>query len=100
MTTPAENSAREQAPEDHRVGDVAHRELVEAQERRLAREIGGDRGDGSSPVTARPCAPAAIRAAALDVGHEGVEMGPAFLRPSTAAKNRSISMVLPRPTAP
>ncbi len=71
---------REQAPEDHRVGDVAHSEFVEAQERRLARELGGDRGDR---VLARHRADLArlppFVQPGVDVGHEGVEMRAAFL---------------------
>ena len=71
----------EQPPEDHRVGDVAHREFVEAEERRLAREFGGDRGDR---VLARHRSALArlspLVQAGVDVGHEGVEVGAALLR--------------------
>ncbi len=72
---------REQAPEDHRVGNVAHREFVEAQERSLAREIGGDRGDrvlaGHRADLAR--LPPFVQPR-VDVGHESVEMRPALPR--------------------
>ena len=72
---------REKAPENHRVGDVAHREFVEAQQRGFAREIGSDRGDR---VLAGHLAPLARLAPPMQpgvhVGHEGVEMGAALQR--------------------
>ena len=36
----------------------------------------------------------------MDVGHEGVKMRPALRGASTASKNMSMSIVLPRPTGP
>ena len=66
---------REQSAQDHRVGDVAHRELVEAEERGLARELGGDRGDRVLALDlaflARLAPP---MQAGVHVGHEAVEM--------------------------
>ena len=68
-------------PEDHRVGDVAHREFVEAEERRLTREFRRDRRDR---VVARHFAPLvrltpAVQAG-VHVGHEAVEVRAAFAR--------------------
>ena len=55
----------EEPPEDHRVGDVAHREFVEAEERGLARELPPRPGRSGRRPTLRPaCAPAATGAVA------------------------------------
>ena len=59
----------EQPFEDHRVGDVVDLELVEAQERRLGGEIGGDLRDGLGRTGA-----ALAFEAGVDVEHESVEM--------------------------
>ena len=66
---------REQPAQDHRVGDVAHRELVEAEKGSLARELRGDRADR---VFADDFAPLArltpSMQAGVHIGHEAVEM--------------------------
>ncbi len=70
---------REQSGQDHRVGDVAHRKLVEAQERSLARQFRRDRRDR---IFARDFAAlqrlAPLVQPCVHVGHEGVEVRPAL----------------------
>ena len=69
----------EQAPEDHRVGDVGDGELVEAEQRRLLGERCCDRRDR---VVALDLAALQLLAVLVDalvhVGHEDVEMGAAL----------------------
>ena len=92
---------REQAAENHRIGDIGDVEFVEAQQPALF----GDRRRrraGSDPRrrSRRPSALAKHPHALVHVGHEFVEMRAPLARPPAASKNRSISMVLPRPTSP
>jgi hypothetical protein len=61
----------EQAPEDHRVGDVVDLELVEAQQRRLVGDVGGDLEDRR--IRLRP--PLSLDAV-VHFEHEGMEMNP------------------------
>ncbi len=71
----------EEPPQDHRIGDIGHRELVEAQQRRLARECGGDGRDriGVLDLALLHALPVGVDAL-VHVGHEGVKMGAALLR--------------------
>ena len=73
---------REQPAQDHRVGDVAHRKLVEAKERSLARQIRRNRRDRvlAGDLAALPRLAPLIEAG-VDVGHEGVKMRPPLGRP-------------------
>ena len=79
---PGGEQRREQSAQDHRVGDVAHRKLVEAQERGLARQLRRDRRDR---VLAHDLAAlqrlAPLMQPCVHVGHEGVKMRPALARP-------------------
>ena len=65
--------ALEQARQDHRIGDVLHLELVEAEEPHLVGDHGGDRPDR---IAADP--PANDVDALLGLGHELVEMDAAL----------------------
>ena len=71
----------EQSGQNHRVGDIPHREFVEAEEGGLVRELCGDRSDRvvagrfSSLARLAPFVPARMR-----VRHEGMEMRASFLR--------------------
>ena len=93
----------EQARQDHGVGDVGDLELVEAEQPRLAGDLLGDRHDGvgfGRRALGRQFLAAAVQAL-LDFEHELVEMhAPLLLAIGTSAKNRSISIDLPRPTGP
>jgi hypothetical protein len=65
----------EQPPEDHCVGDVVDLELVEAQQRRLAGDVGGDLVDGFlGPGAALPFD------AVVHFEHEGMEVNPPLAR--------------------
>ncbi len=66
---------REQAFEDHRVGDVVDLELVEAEQRRRAGDVGGDLGDRLARSGA-----ALLLDPVVDLEHEGVEMHPPLVR--------------------
>ena len=72
---PAVEQGAEQPLEDHRVGDVVDLELVEAEQRRLGREVGGDLGDRLAGAGA-----ALLLDAGVHVEHEGVEMHPPLVR--------------------
>ena len=91
----------EQPAEDHGVGDVRDREFVEAQQRRFLDQVFGDGGDRIVALDlVRLLFLAPGENALVDVGHEGVEMDAALQFDLDESKNRSISMVLPRPTDP
>ena len=91
----------EQPAEDHRVGDVVDRELVEAEQLDLRSDRCGDRRDRIVAVRL-----AALRFGAnacdalVHVAHEGMEMDAALRVVGAASKKRSMSSVLPRPTSP
>jgi hypothetical protein len=87
----------EQAAQDHGVGDVVDLEFVEAQQRRLRGDGVGERRD--RVVAARVGALPGVDTRA-DVLHEAVEMDAPLAGDVGGAKNRSISMDLPRPTSP
>ena len=94
--------AFEQAPENHGVGNVGDVEFVEAEKPGLLRNVGRGEPDRVLVAELRRFHALPERVDALvHVGHEFVEMDAALAhRPATLAKNRSISMVLPRPTSP
>ena len=67
-TTPRSNSPLEQAPHDHRVGDVGHVELVEAEQAVAPRDAPGD------ARRADPRCPCSVVQLAVHVLHEAVEV--------------------------
>ena len=92
---------REQPPQDHRIGDVGDVELVEAQKPGVLGQRGRREPDrilvADAPgLDLGPEPPDPV----VDVRHELVEMDPPLALHREASKNRSIIMVLPRPTSP
>ncbi len=67
----------EQPPQNHRVGDVVDLEFVEAQQRRLARDLVGERRDWVGDFRVRPLIGVDSRVDALD---EAMEMDALFAR--------------------
>ena len=98
---PVLEQGREEAAEDHRVGDVGDGELVEAQDPGLLREGLGDRADR---IVALHLAGLERLAPGMDalvhVAMNAWKWTRRLRRTGSASKNRSISMVLPRPTEP
>jgi hypothetical protein len=80
---PGIEECREQAPEDHRIGDVVDLELVEAQQRRLAGDVGGDLVDGLGGSGA-----ALPLDAVVHFEHEGMEMDASFAQVRHRAKEQ------------
>jgi hypothetical protein len=66
---------REQASEDHRIGDVVDLEFVEAQKRRFRGDVGGDLVDGLLRLGA-----ALPFDAVMHFEHKGMEMDPPLAR--------------------
>jgi hypothetical protein len=103
MTVMPSEQGLEQAGQDHRVGDVGHLELVEAEQSRLpGRDLARDRHDG---VGFRRRAlgrelPARLCSRAWTSSMNSWKCTRRFLATGASAKNRSISIDLPRPTGP
>ncbi len=85
----------EQPAHDHGVGDVGHLKLVDTDERRVL----GDLAGRASERIAGGLLTGAVNGL-MGLDHELLEVDAVFLLRGTLSKNRSISMVLPRPTGP
>ncbi len=90
----------EEAPEDHGVGDVGDGELVEAQQRRLVGELVCHRPDGIVALHLAALQRLAVGEDTLVCVARNPWKWTRRFGPGATSWNRSISMVLPRPTEP
>ena len=88
-------------PENHGVGDVGDVKLIEAEQPGLVGQRVGDQPDRifAFMLAALHFLPDRVNAF-VHVQHEFVKMRAALAPTGLASKNKSISMVLPRPTSP